>query len=158
MGAPDVKSTIDTQYSLLDEQQQAQLSNNISPQGVVDTARYEKLRRTDPEFLEAVKNEYGINAHFMRKDANVDQFGMVGDVPVTKLLMLNEQYLREMKLYRTQLDDFMSQGQVKDYGNSNINTIMNQGGNVTNISSGTPTAQDVNNFFMPTHDNGVPKY
>jgi hypothetical protein len=158
VGAPDVKSTIDTQYSLLDEQQQAQLSNNISPQGVVDTARYEKLRRTDPEFLEAVKNEYGINAHFMRKDANVDQFGMVGDVPVTKLLMLNEQYLREMKLYRTQLDDFMSQGQVKDYGNSNINTIMNQGGNVTNISSGTPTAQDVNNFFMPTHDNGVPKY
>jgi len=158
VGAPDVKSTVDTQYSLLDEQQQAQLSNNISPQGVVDTARYEKLRRTDPEFLEAVKNEYGINAHFMRKDANVDQFGMVGDVPVTKLLMLNEQYLREMKLYRTQLDDFMSQGQVKDYGNSNINTIMNQGGNVTNISSGTPTAQDVNNFFMPTHDNGVPKY
>ena len=94
----------------------------------------------------------------MRKDANVDQFGMVGDVPVTKLLMLNEEYLREMKLYRTQLDDFMTQGQVKDYGNSNINTIMNQGGNVTNITSGTPTAQDVNNFFIPTYDNGVPKY
>ena len=158
VGAPDVKSTIDTQYSLLDEQQQAQLSNNISPQGVLDNARYEKLRRNDPEFLEAVKDEYGINAHFMRKDANVDQFGMVGDVPVTKLLMLNEQYLREMKLYRTQLDDFMTQGQVKDYGNSNINTIMNQGGNVTNITSGTPTAQDVNNFFIPTYDNGVPKY
>lgn len=158
IGAPDVKSTIDTQYSLLDEEQQEQLRNTISPQGVSDTARYEKLRRNDPEFLEAVKDEYGINAHFLRKDANVDQFGMVGDVPVTKLLMLNEQYLREMKLYRTQLDDFMSQGQVKDYGNSNINTIMNQGGNVTNISSGTPTAQDVNNFFMPRHDNGVPKY
>jgi hypothetical protein len=158
VGAPDVKSTIDTQYSLLDEEQQAQLSNRISPQGISDNARYEKLRRNDPEFLEAVKDEYGINAHFMRKDANVDQFGMVGDVPVTKLLMLNEEYLREMKLYRTQLDDFMTQGQVKDYGNSNINTIMNQGGNVTNITSGTPTAQDVNNFFIPTYDNGVPKY
>ena len=158
VGAPDVKSTIDTQYSLLDEEQQAQLSNRISPQGISDNARYEKLRRNDPEFLEAVKDEYGINAHFMRKDANVDQFGMVGDVPVTKLLMLNEEYLREMKLYRTQLDDFMTKGQDKDYGNSNINTIMNQGGNVTNITSGTPTAQDVNNFFIPTYDNGVPKY
>ena len=149
IGAPSVQDTIDTQYGLLDDDQKEQLKNNISPQGVVDNARYEKLRRNDPEFLEAVKEEYGINAHFLRKDANVDQFGMVGDIPVTQLLMLNEQYVREMNLFRTELDDLMRKGVEQQQSGSNINTIMNKGGNNTIINSGSPSAKNENTPYFP---------
>ena len=130
IGAVSTQSALETKMSLLTPEEREEYARDTSPNAVLEQAAFMKTR-SNPDFRKAVILKHGFDPGFSKPDKNQQ----VGGVEIRDMLLLSEDYARQLNMFRVDIEAILN-SQKTTKGGINTNIVSQTGGNsVNNIAT-----------------------